>query len=265
VKWILYRWFQTDRVTRSHPVSRRNRSHPVSRRNRSHPVHKMLSFQYKLQQTLKTKAMNFEKGYLYHIYNQGNNRQKIFYCRENYLFFLKKIEYYIKPYSDILSWCLMPNHFHIMILVNELELNINHEITRGRSISKTRNLNDSMAILLRSYTRALNRQEDRNGSLFRESTKADCINCFNGTNPSHFMNNGITQITFNLPEKQYPQVCFDYIHLNPLKAKLVKKAVDWEFSSARDYAGLRDGKLINKKIAEEYIDISTELFDEINR
>ncbi len=63
--------------------------------------------------------MNFEKGYIYHIYNQGNNRQKIFFNRENYLFFLKKIKTYILPYSDIFAWCLMPNHFHLMVLVND--------------------------------------------------------------------------------------------------------------------------------------------------
>ena len=34
--------------------------------------------------------MYFEKDTLYHIYNQGNNKQKIFFNRENYLFFLKK-------------------------------------------------------------------------------------------------------------------------------------------------------------------------------
>ncbi|MDA3778747.1 MAG: hypothetical protein PF487_00705, partial [Bacteroidales bacterium] len=48
------------------------------------------------------------------------------------------------------------------------------------------------------------------------------------------------------------QVCFNYIHQNPVKAGLVKNAVDWEFSSAVDYAGLRDGKLVNKPLAKEY-------------
>jgi hypothetical protein len=34
--------------------------------------------------------MNLEKGKLYHIFNQGNNHRKIFFDRDNYLFFLKK-------------------------------------------------------------------------------------------------------------------------------------------------------------------------------
>jgi len=59
--------------------------------------------------------MNFETGNLYHIYNQGNNRQKIFFSRENYLFFLNKIKTHILPHADIVAWCLLPNHFHLMV------------------------------------------------------------------------------------------------------------------------------------------------------
>jgi len=62
--------------------------------------------------------MQFEAGNIYHIYNQGNNRQKIFFERENYLFFLKKIKTHVVPYADILAWCLMPNHFHLMAYVH---------------------------------------------------------------------------------------------------------------------------------------------------
>ena len=57
-----------------------------------------------------------------------------------------------------------------------------------------------------------------------------------------------------LPEKQYPQIYFDYIHKNPVKAKLVKNDIDWEFSSAIDYAGIRNGNLINKQVVKGYID-----------
>ncbi|MDA3905864.1 MAG: hypothetical protein PF484_07300, partial [Bacteroidales bacterium] len=66
--------------------------------------------------------MQFDEGYIYHIYNQGNNRQRIFLNRENYLFFLKKVKNYVLPYADILAWCLMPNHFHFLVLVNHLKI-----------------------------------------------------------------------------------------------------------------------------------------------
>jgi putative transposase len=66
--------------------------------------------------------MNFEPRHLFHIYNQGNNRQKIYFGSENYRFFLKKIETHILPFADILAWCLIPNNFHLMVHVNEPEV-----------------------------------------------------------------------------------------------------------------------------------------------
>ncbi|MBI9037985.1 MAG: hypothetical protein JEY97_07625 [Bacteroidales bacterium] len=202
--------------------------------------------------------MIFEKGYIYHIYNQGNNHRKIFFNRENYLFFLKKIKTHLKPYTDILAWCLMPNHFHLMVLVQDVELVISpvdtHGVAQSHPVSKSkkRSINNSIAIMLRSYTRAINKQEGSSGALFREGTKAECLNCRNGITPSFLTENGITKINIQYPEKQYPQVCFNYIHQNPVKTSLTKKETDWEFSSAIDYYGLRNGKLVNKKFAKEY-------------
>ena len=205
--------------------------------------------------------MIFQKGYLYHIYNQGNNKQNIFYNQENYLFFLKKIKTYVLPYADVLAWCLMPNHFHLMVLVKKVEYNRKefiHQMTNHHSENihqvnnKTRTFNTSIAIMLRSFTRAINKQENRTGSLFKPHTKAECINCFKGIKPSFIQSN--ISMTNLLSEKQYPQVCFNYIHQNPVKGHLVKNATDWEFSSSKDYAGLRNGKLINKVVTKEYVD-----------
>jgi len=205
--------------------------------------------------------MEFQKEHIYHIYNQGNNRRKIFFDRENYLFFLKKIRTYVSPYVDILAWCLMPNHFHLMVLVRELSLKLPHSqgLTQSQALTmqksntpKERSLNESIGILLRSYTRAINKQQNLSGSLFRKNTKAECITCPEGIAPSWFMENGITTYINLLPEDDYPQVCFNYIHNNPVKAKLVQKAEDWEFSSAMDYSGIRSGHLINRKTAIEF-------------
>ena len=212
--------------------------------------------------------MQFEEGYIYHIYNQGNNRQKIFFNRENYLYFLRKINTYVKPYGDILAWCLMPNHFHLMVLVNKLSktyrFSETHRLSETQRLSvsqrhteprKERSFNDSIGIMLMAYTKALNKQENRTGKLFREQTKAECVNCPNGVTPSFITKDGVTQINIVQPEKQYPQICFDYIHKNPTKARLVRQNEDWEFSSAKDYLGIRNGKLINKEIAKEYLSL----------
>lgn len=195
--------------------------------------------------------MQFEEGHIYHIYNQGNNRQKIFFDRENYLFFLRKMRIYLLPYVDILAWCLMPNHFHIMVLVNKVTVGVASSDTDGGKL-KMRTLNDSIGIMLRSYTNAINKKYNRSGKLIREKTKAECITCTFGITPSFYNTSSGTQINIIDPKKQYPEMCFHYIHQNPLRAGLVKNALDWEFSSARDYAGLRNGKLINRELAEQY-------------
>lgn len=200
--------------------------------------------------------MNFETGNLYHIYNQGNNRQKIFFSRENYLFFLNKIKAHILPHADIVAWCLMPNHFHLMVYVHDLEIEVNSSegvgssdgVTPSDALTKTRTLNESIGILLRSYTRAINKQENSTGSVFRKETKAECLTNANGITPSFYG----SHINVRIPEKEYPQACFNYIHQNPVKANFGKLPEEWEFSSYPDYYGMRDGKLINRARAAEF-------------
>ena len=199
--------------------------------------------------------MQFPKGYIYHIYNQGNNRQEIFFDRENYIFFLRKIKTHVLPYADILAWCLMPNHSHLMVYVREVELDRKTLGVSLRHAESKRTFNASIGIMLMAYTKAINKQRNRTGKLFREKTKAECVNCPNGITPSFITKNGITEIKIADPEKQYPQILFNYIHKNPVRANLTKKETDWEFSSAKDYADIRNGKLINKNLAEKYVKI----------
>ena len=213
--------------------------------------------------------MELIKDNIYHIYNQGNNRQKIFYNRDNYLFFLQKMNDYLLPYCDVLAWCLMPNHFHWMVYVRESELESvmrrggteidrvtsNREASRGATQSRTptvSNLNQAIGIMLSSYTRAINQQQSRSGSLFRQKTKADCITKPLEVSPSYYNLGFGTLIFIPDPDKDYPQICFNYIHQNPVKAALVKNPEDWEFSSFRDLSGLRNGKLICRQRVEEF-------------
>ena len=148
----------------------------------------------------------------------------------------------------------MPNHFHLMVYIKEVGLSVESDtMTPSHRITRQRTLNDSIAIMLRSYTRAINKQENQSGSLFKAHTKAESINYPNGITPSFITENNITKINIQNPEEQYPQICFNYIHLNPIKAGLVHNMIDWEFSSAIDYASLRNGKLVNKEVARMYV------------
>lgn len=66
--------------------------------------------------------MLFEVGNSYHIYNHGNNQQKIFFDRDNYVYFLETSKIHILPHADIIAWFLMPNHFHLMVYVKEVSI-----------------------------------------------------------------------------------------------------------------------------------------------
>ena len=212
--------------------------------------------------------MEFIKGELFHIYNRGNNSDKVFYSRRNYLFFIEKMNTYISPYADILAWCLMPNHFHFMVSVNEVELmlpnGLNHveiidPLTGTKRVGiKTRTFNQSIGIMLRSYTNAIHNQEGRTGALFQEETKAIILTDNISYIPSYFPSAFGTIITaYQDDDMSYAERCFHYIHQNPVSSHMVKKAEDWEFSSYRDYAGLRNGKLVNKEKGMEFFKADT--------
>lgn len=185
----------------------------------------------------KTKYhMEFFKNELYHIYNRGNNRQKIFFSHGNYTFFLAKIKRYIVPYCDLPAYCLMPNHFHFLIRSDERTIATKTIANKEKNV-----LSEGIRHLLSSYTQAINKQNNSTGSLFQQNTKAKPI-----------VKGG----------RNYDQICLHYIHQNPLKAKLVEKMEDWEYSSFRDYCGKRNGTLCNKDLATNILGINIKTFFE---
>lgn len=180
--------------------------------------------------------MQFNPGEIYHIYNRGNNKQTIFFKEENYLYFLEKIRKYIYPNCDILAWCLMPNHFHFLIYANDKSCELIKEIPLPVS-----NLVEGFRLALSSYSKAINVQEHRTGNLFQQKTKSKSV---------------------YTDKEDYSLTAFHYIHQNPVKAGLVKKLQDWEFSSFKDYAEFRKGKLCNKQMAIEKLELQMEKFVE---
>ena len=220
--------------------------------------------------------MKFCDHQLFHIYNQGNNRRQVYFSDENYQFFTWKMRTYLPPFGDLISYCLMPNHFHWQFYVRQTVINreaywkyvdkvefqrrqqkygvkaipVDRAHTRVKHIS-TITLNEGISCLLKSYVRAISKPKGWTGKVFREATKAS--------------DGKIDQfITLRKPNGQldprsqigpsYAHRCFHYIHRNPVAAGLVEKATDWKFSSARDYGRLRNGTLCNLKAGREIIE-----------
>ncbi len=177
--------------------------------------------------------MKLEVCNLYHIYNRGINKQVVFHSSENYLYFIKKMRLSLMPVCNILCYTLMPNHFHILIEATQESI-----ITKKSGIIEIQAVSYAIQQMQSGYTKGINKQLNRTGSLFTQNVKCKCLNDESG------VNYGIT--------------CFHYIHQNPWVAGLVKKIEDWEFSSFRDLAGCRNGTLVNKKRAFELMELNAE-------
>jgi REP element-mobilizing transposase RayT len=63
----------------------------------------------------------FEHGCFYHVYNRGNNKEDIFKELKNYTYFFGLIKKYLLPTADIYTYCLMKNHFHLLVKIKDLE------------------------------------------------------------------------------------------------------------------------------------------------
>ena len=179
--------------------------------------------------------MRFSPNTVYHIYNRGNNKKRIFFSEHNYLFFIQKISKHIRPQCEILTWCLMPNHFHILVYATDKSCSENY----GTSKLRIQALTYWIGIVQSSNAQAINKQNGTTGSLFQCKTKAK-----------------------EIYESENIARCLRYIHQNPLKANMVDKMEDWEFSSFKDYAGLRNGTLCNQELLFNLTNSNTALIQE---
>ncbi|MDP3434059.1 MAG: hypothetical protein Q8T04_13995 [Bacteroidota bacterium] len=87
--------------------------------------------------------------------------------------------------------------------------------------------------------------------MFQKDTKALCLTESQGISPAFFNTHFGMLGNLDLPETNYLNVCFDYIHQNLVNDRLVWNPEDWEFSSYRDYFCGRKGKLLNRELARE--------------
>jgi REP element-mobilizing transposase RayT len=133
------------------------------------------------------------KDTLYHIYNRGNGKEKIFFKEENYFYFLRQYEKYLSESIDTFAYCLLPNHFHLLGRVKHDNPHIVRENFRKFFIS---------------YSMSINAQEKRKGNLFQRGFKRKIIE----------------------NEKYFYSAVY-YIHANPIHHRLIKDLTQYKFSS----------------------------------
>jgi putative transposase len=177
--------------------------------------------------------MHFEPSEVYSLYNCGNDKQQIFFNDDNYLFFLRKIRAEWLPLVDILAYCLVPDHFEFLVVPGKLaccNITIKEKETHLQVFSKV------IGKTLSSYARAINIEQFRTGNLFQKKTRAKLLS------PSKLSSSDFSIfLRSNVHE----------IHQLPVVEGLVRTTTEWPFSSAQDYANVRNGTLCNKELFEE--------------
>ena len=115
------------------------------------------------------KQVPFEEGRFYHVFNRGNNKENIFIEEKNYNFFLQKLKLHLLPICNIYAYCLLPNHFHLVLQIKNYN-NLPTNYKNGK-----RKLHQPFSNLLNSYTKSINKAFNRTGSLFQEHLHRNVI------------------------------------------------------------------------------------------
>ena len=135
-----------------------------------------------------------EPDRFYHIYNQGNNKEDLFKEIINYNYFLNLMRTHLIPVSDIVSYCLLKNHFHLLIKTIEPE--------NGQNFSQ------AFCNLCNAYAKAINKKYNRTGSLFRARFKRK-----------------------NVADEKYLKQLIVYINLNPVYHGFINDPYRYRYSS----------------------------------
>ena len=144
-----------------------------------------------------------EKGRYYHIYNRGINGGLIFGNYEHKIFFLKQLSKYLYGKISIFAYCLMDNHFHLVIRLNE----------NGKLVTQ------AFSNFFNSYAKVFNKETNRTGSLFEKNFKR-----------------------IRLDDEDYLQHLIVYVHLNP-KHHLDLKFDDYKYSSYTAFISNKETKI----------------------
>ena len=177
------------------------------------------------------------EGEIYHIYNRGNNREKIFYDEQDYRALLYRIGLALGLEEDVLNtneltkaprsriritktptpqfrlhaFCIMPNHFHLLL----------------EQVGKTK-ISKLMHKVSTSFSMYMNKKYNRVGHIFQGRYKSVLI-------------------------ESNPQLMWttSYIHMNPVKDKLTRSPDKYKWSSYGYYSEIKNLPILDKRFLLE--------------
>ncbi|MBI2167363.1 MAG: transposase [Candidatus Omnitrophica bacterium] len=149
---------------------------------------------------------------IYHLFNRGNDRRNLFQEAPDFHHFLSLLLQAAKKYpSEIFHYCLMTNHFHLLV-----------RIARGEDLPPF------MHLVQLGYARYFKKKYGFVGHVFQERFRSPRI-----------------------PEESYYLQCGRYIERNPVSARLVKDPWDYPYSSAPFYASGETDPLVTPNLYYE--------------
>ncbi|KRT17346.1 hypothetical protein ASU31_06660 [Pedobacter ginsenosidimutans] len=164
----------------------------------------------------------FEEGKFYHIYNRSIDSQPLFKSDANYKFFLKKFDQHLSGVLDVYAYCLLGNHFHLLIRVKE-----DLKDPNANNLSIHDIVSKQFRIFFQSYALAFNIQHKRIGTLFQTPFKRAKIN-----------------------DEFYLSRLIYYIHANPQKHNLIYDFREWKWSSYNRILLETDTKLKKQEVLD---------------
>lgn len=114
--------------------------------------------------------IRIEPDKFYHIWNRGNNRENLFYTSANYEYFLRLYAEFLDPVAETYAFCLLPNHFHLLIRTKAFAQSLEVSPT-GETSRKANPVSLAFQRLFTAYSQAINIQQHRTGSLFQKPFK----------------------------------------------------------------------------------------------
>ncbi len=102
------------------------------------------------------------EGQYFHICNRGVNNEILFKEERNYHYFLQQYKLYCSDVLETLAYCLLKNHFHLLVYIKE---NVEAPRREGNGMFKL-NASKQSGHFFNSYTQAINKAHKRTGPLF---------------------------------------------------------------------------------------------------
>jgi len=174
---------------------------------------------------MKRYQMPLEPGKYYHIYNHANGDDLLFREPSNYEFFIDNYIKYLSGWMDMYSYCLLPNHFHMLIKSkSEVVLNSCNIIKSSNEL-----ITSQFRKFFQSYSQTFNRSYDRIGSLFMQNFKRKEVDT-----------------------DDYFVTLILYIHLNPVNHGYVEDLNNWNFTSYFDIINNENHLVSSEKVINKF-------------